>query len=86
MLRGLAHTAQLIEKVPAVFSLPRDPDDAKYVDLAVASKAAFIITRDNDLLSLMTDAEFKSTYPGLTIIAPAAFLAHVRSPLASEHG
>ncbi|MCY2984673.1 MAG: putative toxin-antitoxin system toxin component, PIN family [Planctomycetota bacterium] len=35
-----------------VFILERDPKDAKYVDLAIATKADFLVTRDKDLLDL----------------------------------
>ena len=35
-----------------VFVLDRDPKDAKYVDLAIATKADFLVTRDKDLLDL----------------------------------
>ena len=35
-----------------VFVLERDPKDAKYVDLAIAAKADFLVTRDKDLLYL----------------------------------
>lgn len=31
-----------------VFVLERDPKDAKYVDLAIATKADFLVTRDKD--------------------------------------
>lgn len=35
-----------------IFVLERDPKDAKYVDLAIATKADFLVTRDKDLLDL----------------------------------
>ncbi len=38
--------------VPSSFVLERDPKDAKYVDLAIATKADFLVTRDKDLLNL----------------------------------
>lgn len=38
--------------VPSAFVLERDPKDAKYVDLAIATKADFLVTRDKDLLDL----------------------------------
>ena len=42
----------LTKDVPSVFTLDRDPKDAKYVDLAIAARADFLVTRDNDLLDL----------------------------------
>ena len=35
-----------------VFVLDRDPKDGKYADLAIATKADFLVTRDKDLLDL----------------------------------
>lgn len=35
-----------------VFVLERDPKDAKYVDLAIATKADLLVTRDKDILDL----------------------------------
>jgi predicted nucleic acid-binding protein len=32
--------------------IEREPKDAKYVDLAIGTKADFLVTRDNDLLDL----------------------------------
>jgi putative PIN family toxin of toxin-antitoxin system len=85
-LQRVGAIAELVEDIPPVFSLARDPDDAMYVDLAVSTKAGILVTRDKDLLDLMDDAAFHASYPGLTIMAPAAFLAHVRSQIATEPG
>lgn len=46
----------------------RDPDDNKYLELAVASDAQFIITGDNDLLTLNP---FRKT----KIVTPDQFLS-----------
>ena len=42
----------LTKVVPNLFALDRDPKDAKYVNLAIAAGADFLVTRDNDLLEL----------------------------------
>jgi len=42
----------LTKDVPSLFELDRDPKDAKYVDLVIAARADFLVTRDNDLLDL----------------------------------
>ena len=41
-----------LTNVPSLFVLDRDPKDAKYIDLAILTKADFLITRDKDLLDL----------------------------------
>jgi uncharacterized protein len=70
--------AQIDDNVPAINSLPRDPDDEPYLNLAIAKQASFLVSRDKDLLSLMNDDDFRKAYPGLTIIDPAAFLTQIR--------
>ncbi len=76
----LSRTTMNIDSVPSVVRLTRDPKDAMYLDLAIAANAAFVVSRDNDLLDLMTgtDAEaiaFRTAYPGIRILDPVAFLA-----------
>ena len=46
--------AVILKNVPKVFSLPRDVDDEEYINLAAHAEALYIVTRDNDLLDLMT--------------------------------
>jgi len=42
----------LTKDVPSLFTLDRDPKDAKYLDLVIAARADFRVTRDNHLLRL----------------------------------
>jgi putative PIN family toxin of toxin-antitoxin system len=75
----LAGIMTRIDSVPPVVALTRDPKDEKYLNLAVAAGAAFVVSRDNDLLDLMTgtgaDAvAFRTAYPGIAILDPVAFL------------
>jgi putative PIN family toxin of toxin-antitoxin system len=44
----------LVRLVPKEFSYARDEDDEPYINLAVAAGADFIVSRDRDLLDLMT--------------------------------
>jgi putative PIN family toxin of toxin-antitoxin system len=72
----------LCRDVPHVFDLPRDPDDAAYLDLAAATDADYLVTRDNDLLSLTTNHDnearaFRQRFPRLRILNPVDFLALV---------
>lgn len=67
--------ATFVEHVPAVFEFPRDPNDAHYVDLALAVSAKLIVSRDKDLLSLRDETtadgrQFISQYPTLEILTP----------------
>jgi uncharacterized protein len=47
----------------------RDPDDNKFLELAIDSKAKFLITGDKDLLALESQVEYQSI-----IISPRDFL------------
>jgi putative PIN family toxin of toxin-antitoxin system len=73
-LADLASHATTLASVPKVFSLPRDPKDEPYIDLAVAAQARYLVSRDNDLLDLMNDAAFRQQFPDLTVIDPVALL------------
>jgi uncharacterized protein len=71
--------AVVLKSVPKVFSLPRDVDDEEYINLAVKCGADYIVTRDNDLLYLMTDynvesKEFRQKTHPLRIVEPLEFL------------
>jgi putative PIN family toxin of toxin-antitoxin system len=70
----LSQFAQTVTDVPKRFSLPRDPDDEPYLDLALAVNADYLVTWDKDMLDLMNDEGFRSQYPGLTILNPVALL------------
>ena len=79
----------LVDSVPHVFDLPRDPDDAHYVDLAVAANAKLIVSRDKDLLSLSDPttekgAELSSRFPDLRILTPPELLQSLAENLADS--
>jgi putative PIN family toxin of toxin-antitoxin system len=70
-----------LKEVPPKFAFRRDPKDAPYVNLALAA-ADFIVSRDNDLLDLMSkfdedSKEFRQRFRPLKVITPEAFLAEV---------
>jgi uncharacterized protein len=78
-LGQLERIAVLIAEVPNEFVLPRDPKDSKYLNLAITAAAKLIVSRDNDLLDLMTgtdaDAQtFRTAHPDIRILDPVEFL------------
>lgn len=73
----------LTESVPEVFNYARDPKDAHYVNLAVATQSTDIVSRDHDLLDLMNPAnsegrDFRVRFPLIQIVDPATFLREIR--------
>jgi putative PIN family toxin of toxin-antitoxin system len=76
----LAHSTPA---VPPVIALERDPKDEKYINLAIAAQASYLVTRDQDLLDLMgpgrtPGSAFRDFYPFLTITDPVTLLRVVR--------
>jgi predicted nucleic acid-binding protein len=79
-LDGIHRAAVIVDPVPHAFSLPRDPKDEPYLDLAIAAEADFLLTWNaRHLRYLMEDKtsegrEFRQKHPKLTIIDPVGFL------------
>ena len=78
----LAENAILVKDVPQHFNYTRDPKDEKYINLAVEVAANYIISRDRDLLDLMTGytaecEEFRRRFRPLKIVEPVSFLSIV---------
>lgn len=78
-INKVRYLAIIVEDVQPNISLPRDVDDEQYLNLAIEANAEFIVTRDNDLLDLMTahDAsskEFRQKTRPLKIVEPDKFL------------
>jgi putative PIN family toxin of toxin-antitoxin system len=53
-LRRVRYGADVWRNVPSTMEFERDPDDSSYPNLAICSKAQYLVTRDNALLSLAT--------------------------------
>jgi putative PIN family toxin of toxin-antitoxin system len=71
--------ARKANHVEEVYLLKRDVKDSPYINLAIATNARYIVSRDNDLLDLMASdnedsAEFRMLFPHLLIIEPIEFL------------
>lgn len=60
LFRRLDEKATMVRHVPRVFEYSRDPEDEPYLNLAIAAKASFLISRDRDLLDLMTEHDVES--------------------------
>lgn len=78
-LEQLARKSVFIRSVPKNFKLSRDEDDEPYINLAIESEADYIVTRDADLLDLMTgydveSKEFRQKTRPLKVIEPLKFL------------
>jgi putative PIN family toxin of toxin-antitoxin system len=78
--------AKVFNKVPKVFSLPRDIDDEPYINLAVEAEADYIVTRDNDLIYLMSgydleSKKFRQKFRRLKIVQPLEFLRIVEEKI-----
>lgn len=78
-LKGILKKTVYIKNVPQSFRYSRDPKDEKYLDLAIETEADYLVSRDKDLLDLMTDIsiegkEFRQKSRPLKIVEPIEFL------------
>jgi putative PIN family toxin of toxin-antitoxin system len=64
----------VIADIPSHFQCEGDPEDDHVINLAIEARAQYIVTRDKDLLDLMTNSEFTSRYMDITVLDPSAFL------------
>ena len=81
-LEVIETTATILAGFPEPFVYQRDPDDAHYVNLAVAAGANLIVSRDKDLLDLRDStkpvaADFQKRFPQLRILDPVSFLREI---------
>jgi putative PIN family toxin of toxin-antitoxin system len=51
-LRRLRYVGEMQDAVRVTFDHPRDPKDAKFIELAIAARATHIVSGDKDLLAL----------------------------------
>lgn len=88
-LLRLQKISEIIRSVPKEFSYSRDPDDEVYINLAICAEADYLVSRDNDLLDLMTAytieaKEFRQRFRPLIVFEPLEFLKEMRK-LENEH-
>jgi putative PIN family toxin of toxin-antitoxin system len=77
LLERLKTKGTLIAHLPAHFPYERGSDDEHVINLAVQAGAEFLVSRDRDLLDLMSNAEFLSRYPHLIVLDPPTFLKRI---------
>jgi putative PIN family toxin of toxin-antitoxin system len=82
-IESVGAAATLLADFPEPFQYARDPDDALYVNLALAAGARRIVSRDRDLLDLMVlnddeSGRFRERFPELQIVNPVGFLDELR--------
>lgn len=85
-LEDLAKKSVILKSVPKRFELSRDSDDEIYIDLAIESASDYLVSRDNDLLYLMSgydgeSKEFRQRFRPLKIVSPVEFLRIVEEKL-----
>jgi putative PIN family toxin of toxin-antitoxin system len=78
-IEDVSNISTLIHSVPETFKFSRDPKDEIIINLAVVSEAKYIVSRDKDLLDLMsgfTDEckEFRQRFRFLKVVEPLEFL------------
>ena len=61
------------------FHYSRDPDDSKFVNLAIACGGMLVVSRDRDLLDLMSDTnaegkQLRAAHPTFQVLTPPQFL------------
>lgn len=81
-IEHIINISTFVESIPHKFDFERDPKDEIIIDLAVEVEADYIVSRDNDLLDLMTGytdecKDFRRRFRGLKIVNPVEFLAIV---------
>ncbi len=60
-------------RTPELHVVEEDPDDNKFIECAVALKAAFVISGDKDLTAIRE-------YMGIAVVTPREFLATYKRP------
>jgi uncharacterized protein len=69
----LKQYAVFLENPPVAAVVAADPDDDKFVSLALASHAQYIVSGDGHLLDV-------GVYQDVTVVTPARFLAGFAAP------
>jgi uncharacterized protein len=85
----ISDRATVIDDISSRFEYARDPKDEKYINLAIEVEADYIISRDTDLLDLMTGytdecKDLRRRFRPLKIIEPIELLEIIEAEASSE--
>jgi predicted nucleic acid-binding protein len=80
LLQRLRFLSEYFPTVSIKFESDRDPDDSKFIELAIIGGASHIVTHDHDLLSLKDQhtpaaKRFRQRLPNAKIMTPPEFLS-----------
>ncbi len=83
-VENIRNKAICLRNVPEEYHFARDPKDEPYLNLAIIANAAYLVSKDNDLLDLMTAqsseaSAFRLHYPMLKIVSAPTFLQAMRN-------
>lgn len=83
IVEAAREAATFIDHVPEVYTHPSDPDDSHYVNLALATDARLLVSRDKHLLNLVDGRspegrDFLARFPQLRILEPTPFLQELK--------
>ena len=83
-IRAIEFVGTFLDVFPEPFSYSRDPDDARYVNLALAANAKMIVSRDRDLLDVMDQVrpegrDFQKRFPKRRVLGPVELLSEIKA-------
>lgn len=86
LLQRLRQSALIPLDILPLSVLPRDPKDEKYLNLAVAGRADYLVSWDKHLLALRSDdtpegLAFRSAAPTTRVVTPVEFLQAISAPV-----
>ena len=84
LVMRLKYVSVYLPSVSVSFDFRRDPDEAKFLELAIAGNATHLVTHDRDLLSLRSGhtevaKRLRRRMPRLSILTAADFLSSMKS-------
>jgi putative PIN family toxin of toxin-antitoxin system len=87
----LRYVGEYLRNVRVTFRFNRGPDDARFIELAIAGRASHIISHDADLLSLPTShtddgRRFRQRLPRTQVLDSVAFKRSHRHLFADPRG